>query len=53
MRDRDYVLYLKEKFPDAETGTRIMFTGWAIGESVWEKLDTGWRKVEIRTDTDQ
>lgn len=49
MRDRDYIKYLKEKFPDAEEGTSVKFQGWAIGESIWLLLPSGWEKIEIRT----
>ena len=53
MTDAEARKILKEEYMDTPTGYRIRMTGWVEEDTLWERTETGWKKLDVRTSTDQ
>jgi hypothetical protein len=52
LNDAEAKNLLNESFKDTPVGNRVRMTGWVEQETVWERTEKGWKKVEVRTSTD-
>lgn len=52
MNDAEAKNLLNESFSHLRRGDRVHMTGWVTEDTLWERTEKGWKKVEIRTSTD-
>lgn len=53
MTDAETKRLLTEGFSATPVGHRVLVTGWVEEDTVWERTERGWKKVALRTSTDE